>query len=185
EKGKGTGLGLATVYGIIEHHGGFIDFHSKVGVGTTFIIYLPSAERPMAVPAPEQERTIGGQETIFIVDDEDMIRSLVKDILAAKGYNVLAAPDGTTAAAMYKEHWRSIDLVILDMIMPGMGGRETMEKLKEINPNVRAILSTGYSDDDRARDLMALGVKVFLQKPYRTEELSTAVRKVLDEKQHS
>jgi PAS domain S-box-containing protein len=183
EKGKGTGLGLATVYGIIDHHGGFIDFHSKVGVGTTFFIYLPSAEVPLVAPALEHERTTGGQETIFIVDDEDMIRSLVKDILSAKGYKVMAAPDGATAAVIYQEHWRSIDLVILDMIMPGMGGRETMEKLKEINPNVRAILSTGYSADDRARDLMVLGVKVFLQKPYRTEELSIAVRKVLDEKQ--
>ena len=182
EKGKGTGLGLATVYGIIEHHGGFIDFQSRVGVGTTFFIYLPTADKPPVVPAPEQQRPTGGQETIFIVDDEDMIRALVKDILASKGYNVLAAPDGATAVTMYKENWRSIDLVILDMIMPGMTGRETMEKLKEINPNVRAILSTGYSEDDRARDLMALGVKVFLQKPYRTEALSIAVRKVLDEK---
>ncbi len=184
EKGKGTGLGLATAYGIIEHHGGFIGFQSKVGAGTAFFMYVPSAEGPVVVPAPEQERTSGGQETIFIVDDEDMIRSLVKDILAAKGYNVMAAPDGASAVALYEKQWRAIDLIILDMIMPGMGGRETMERLKQINPNVRAILSTGYSDDDRARDLMALGVKVFLQKPYRTEELSNAVRKVLDEKQH-
>lgn len=183
-KGKGTGLGLATVYGIIEHHGGFIDFHSKVGLGTTFIIYLPTVDRPVETPVHEAPRTSGGPETILIVDDEDMIRSLVKDILASKGYNVLAAPDGGSAVALYREKWRSIDLVILDMIMPVMGGRETMEKLKEINSNVRAILSTGYSEDDRARDLMALGVKVFLQKPYRTEELSTAVRKVLDERPH-
>jgi CheY-like chemotaxis protein len=183
-KGKGTGLGLATVYGIIEHHGGFIDFHSRVGMGTTFFIYLPTVDRPIEAPVPEQPRISGGRETILIVDDEDMIRSLVKDILASKGYNVMAAPDGGSAVALYQEQWHSIDLVILDMIMPGMGGRETMEKLKQINPGVRAILSTGYSEDDRARDLMALGVKVFLQKPYRTEELSTAVRKVLDEKQH-
>jgi two-component system, cell cycle sensor histidine kinase and response regulator CckA len=183
-KGKGTGLGLATVYGIIEHHGGFIDFHSKVGAGTTFVIYLPTVDRPIEAPAKEQARISGGPETILIVDDEDMIRSLVKDILTSKGYNVLTAPDGITAVALYEEQWRSIDLVILDMIMPGMGGRETMERFKQINADVRAILSTGYSEDDRARDLMALGVKVFLQKPYKTEQLSTAVRKVLDEKKH-
>jgi two-component system, cell cycle sensor histidine kinase and response regulator CckA len=183
-KGKGTGLGLATVYGIIEHHGGFVDFHSKVGAGTTFVIYLPTVDRPIETPAKEQARISGGPETILIVDDEDMIRSLVKDILTSKGYNVLTAPDGASAVVLYQEQWRSIDLVILDMIMPGMGGRETMEKFKQINPDVRAILSTGYSEDDRARDLMALGVKVFLQKPYKTEQLSTAVRKVLDEKQH-
>jgi CheY-like chemotaxis protein len=105
---------------------------------------------------------------------------LVKDILEDIGYHVLAAADGLEALEIYRGKTAQIDLVILDMTMPVMGGRETFEKLKELNPDVRAILSTGYSEDDRARQMLAMGVKAFVQKPYRIDDLASAVRRILD-----
>ena len=180
EKGKGTGLGLATVYGIVKNHNGFINVESEIGAGTTFSVYLPvvekSAERDLEVaPRPE-----GGQETILVVDDEETIRLLVRDVLEEIGYTVLSAGDGNQAVGLYKEKGAEIDLVILDMTMPGMGGRETFERLRELNPLVRAILSTGYSEDDRARQMLSMGVKAFVQKPYRIDDLASVVRRILD-----
>ncbi len=185
EKGRGTGLGLATAYGIVEHHGGLVNFTSEVGVGTTFTVYLPVINRQVAPPRTESPRMPGGRETILIVDDERMIRELVKDILESKGYQVLTAPDGASAIELFQRRRSSIDLVILDMIMPGMSGIETMRKLKAIESEVKAILSSGFSEDERTREFIDLGVKLFLQKPYRTEDLSNAVRRVLDGGWHS
>jgi CheY-like chemotaxis protein len=115
-----------------------------------------------------------------VVDDEETIRLLVQDILEDLGYHVLTAGDGFQAVELYREKIGTIGLVILDMAMPGMGGRETFEKLKELNPRVRAILSTGYSEDERARQMLAMGVKAFVQKPYRIDDLAFAVRRILD-----
>jgi len=164
----------------VKNHNGFINVESEIGAGTTFSVYLPvvekSAERDLEVaPRPE-----GGQETILVVDDEETIRLLVRDVLEEIGYTVLSAGDGNQAVGLYKEKGAEIDLVILDMTMPGMGGRETFEKLKELNPRVRAILSTGYSEDERARQMLAMGVKSFVQKPYRIDDLALAVRRILD-----
>ncbi|HTO94008.1 MAG TPA: response regulator, partial [Bacteroidota bacterium] len=180
EKGKGTGLGLATVYGIVKNHNGFINVESEIGKGTTFSVYIPAVERPAARAAAGEARVAGGRETILVVDDEETIRFLVRDILEGMGYTVLAAPDGSAALALYERHRGNVDLVILDMTMPGMGGRETFEKLKAVDPDVRAILSTGYAEDERARQMLALGVRAFVQKPYRVEELASAVRRILD-----
>lgn len=180
EKGKGTGLGLAMVYGIVKNHGGFVNFESEVGVGTKFSIYLPSAGKKVKTAAVEDIRASGGKETILVVDDEVTIRALVKDVLEERGYSVLAASDGREAVDMFQKNSEGIDLVILDMTMPVMGGRETFIQLKEIKPSVRAILSTGYSEDDRAREVLALGVMAFVQKPYRVDDLAASVRKVLD-----
>ena len=180
EKGKGTGLGLATVYGIVKNHGGYINVESDVGVGTTFSIYIPAVEKRAPAPIAVPPRAVGGRETILVVDDEEMIRMLVRDILQEKGYAVIGAGDGYEAERVYRERGRSIDLVILDMTMPGMSGRETFEKLRDINPDIRAILSTGYAKDERAREVLALGVKAFVQKPYKVDDLAAAVRRVLD-----
>jgi PAS domain S-box-containing protein len=180
EKGKGTGLGLATVYGIVQNHNGFINVESEMGNGTTFSVYIPAVDKAAAKVRETGPRPEGGRETILVVDDEETIRFLVRDILAEMGYNVLAAADGFQAVQLYTGRESEIDLVILDMTMPGMGGRETFEKLKEMNPRVRAILSTGYSEDERARQMLALGVKAFVQKPYRIDDLASAVRRILD-----
>ncbi|HTY59902.1 MAG TPA: PAS domain S-box protein [Bacteroidota bacterium] len=180
EKGKGTGLGLATVYGIVKNHNGFINVESEMGEGTTFSVYIPAVDKAAAKAPEVASRPEGGQETILVVDDEETIRFLVRDILEEIGYNVLAAADGYQAVEMYRNRESEIDLVILDMTMPGMGGRETFEKLKELNPRVRAVLSTGYSEDERARQMLAMGVKAFVQKPYRIDDLASAVRRILE-----
>jgi len=180
EKGKGTGLGLATVYGIVKNHSGFINVESEMGEGTTFSVYIPAVDKA-ADRVQEAASTLeGGRETILVVDDEETIRFLVRDVLEEIGYRVLSAGDGLQALELYAGKKAEIDLVILDMTMPGMGGRETFEKLKEINPRVRAILSTGYSEDERARQMLAMGVKAFVQKPYRVDDLASAVRRILD-----
>ncbi|HTS00498.1 MAG TPA: PAS domain S-box protein [Bacteroidota bacterium] len=180
EKGKGTGLGLATVYGIVKNHNGFVNVESEIGEGTTFSVYIPAVDRPAPREAGTEARVAGGRETILVVDDEETIRFLVRDILEEIGYTVLAAPDGREALALYARSRGNIDLVILDMTMPGLGGKETFVRLKGIDPRVRAILSTGYAEDERAREMLALGVRAFVQKPYRVEELAAAVRRTLD-----
>jgi PAS domain S-box-containing protein len=180
EKGKGTGLGLATVYGIVKNHNGFINVESEMGAGTTFSVYIPAVDKAAGKVQEIESRPEGGEETILVVDDEETIRLLVRDILEEMGYNVLSAADGNEAVELYRGRNTEIDLVLLDMTMPGMGGRETFEKLKELNPRVRAILSTGYAEDERARQMLAMGVKAFVQKPYRIDDLASAVRRILD-----
>jgi two-component system, cell cycle sensor histidine kinase and response regulator CckA len=180
EKGKGTGLGLATVYGIVKNHNGNIDVKSEIGRGTTFDVLFPAVEMKAVSQEERLEVVSGGNETILVVDDEETIRRLLRDLLAAKGYHVLEAADGRQALSVYMEHDKEIDLVILDMVMPEMGGREAYVRLRELNPRIRTILSTGYAEDDRARELMSMGVMAFVQKPYRVEELAAVVRSVLD-----
>jgi PAS domain S-box-containing protein len=180
EKGKGTGLGLATVYGIVKNHNGYIDVQSDIGKGTRFSVHFPAVEKEAVTSEEKIERVSGGNETILVVDDEDTIRFLLRDLLQAKGYRVLEAANGREALQVYEEHREAIDLVILDMMMPEMGGRETYVRLRERDANIRTILSTGYAEDERARELMAMGVKAFVQKPYRVEELAGVVRSVLD-----
>jgi two-component system cell cycle sensor histidine kinase/response regulator CckA len=182
EKGKGTGLGLATVYGIVKNHGGHTRVESEVGKGTTFSVYLPAVDvRPHTVKQADIPAT-GGNEQILIVDDEPTIRILLEDVLKEMGYRVVPAAGGAEALSYYAEKGDGVDLVILDMAMPGMNGKETFERLKAIDPDVRVILSTGYSEDERARELFSLGIKGFVGKPYRVEDLAAVVRRVLDGK---
>ena len=164
----------------MKNHGGFIDIQSEIGKGTSFIVYVPTVEARVSRAGTRSEQVIGGKEHILIVDDEETIRSLVKDILESMGYTVLGAADGRQAVAMYSERGTAIDLVILDMAMPGMAGPETFERLIAMNPALKVIISTGYAEDERARDLIVKGVKAFVQKPFRIDELAGAVRKVLD-----
>jgi len=180
EDGKGTGLGLSMVYGVVRNHGGSIDVKSKPGEGATFRVYLPASQRAEAMHSPKIETPKGGDELILVVDDEEPIRALASDILESHGYRVMAASDGAIATEIYEKHSGDIRLVILDMVMPKLGGGDAFLRMKEMNPAIRALLSTGYSQDGKAREILESGVMGFLQKPYEVNELLSAVRKVLD-----
>jgi PAS domain S-box-containing protein len=180
EMGRGAGLGLASAYGIIKGHGGFIGVASKVGEGTTFDLYLP-ASRKKAVPATVHlEAAVPGRETILLIDDEEIIIDVSREILEALGYRVWTVRTGQEAIALYKSRKNEIDLIILDMIMPGMSGGDTFDHLRVIHPGVKVILSTGYSLTGQAREIMARGCRGFIQKPYKIETLSQKVREVLE-----
>jgi two-component system, cell cycle sensor histidine kinase and response regulator CckA len=178
--GLGTGLGLASAYGIIKNHGGIINVYSEVGRGTTFTIYLPASTRAIfeekIIPVEAKKST----ESVLIVDDQDMILAVARDMLKALGYKVFTAQGGKEALAIYNENKKGIDVVILDMIMPSMSGGETFDKLKAINPDVRVILSSGYSINGQATEIMQRGCNGFIQKPFNIKELSQKIREVLD-----
>jgi len=182
EMGRGTGLGLATVYGIIKGHKGIINVYSEMGHGTTFNIYLPSSEKEVAEERSAAENLLKGNETILLIDDEDVIVAVSGEILESLGYNVLTARSGREAIEIYKANREKVALTILDMIMPDMGGDETFDHLKEINPNVKVILSSGYSLNGQAIKIMEKGCYAFIQKPFTIMSLSQKIRDVLDDK---
>ncbi len=178
--GRGSGLGLASVYGIIRNHGGIINVDSEKGRGTKFQIYLPaSANEAPAGAEKAPVNIVRGTETILFVDDEKINLDVGGRILESLGYIVLLAANGHEALDIYRMHSNHIHLVVLDMIMPGMSGKETFDGLKDINPDVLVILSSGYSIDGLAQEIMELGVKAFLQKPFTVEELSLKISGVL------
>jgi PAS domain S-box-containing protein len=181
EPGKGSGMGLAMVYGIVKNHGGWIDARSAFGRGTTFRILLPASPEATAAPAatPRQELPAGGTETILFVDDEESLRLLAKEMLGSLGYTILTARNGVEALARYSEQRGEIALVILDLIMPEMGGVETFRRLREIDPEARVLVSSGYAGDERPETLLPEGVAGFLQKPYRLGALAAAIRRAL------
>ncbi|OPX41173.1 MAG: hypothetical protein B1H13_03530 [Desulfobacteraceae bacterium 4484_190.3] len=185
EVGKGTGLGLAMVYGIVKSHEGYIMCASEPGDGTTFKIYFPVMEGIPArfeTEAKNNEATSErGSETILLVDDEEILRDIGRDILETFGYTVLLAPDGESALELYKERRKHISLVILDLIMPGMGGKQCLEKLLKINPDTKVVIASGYSIDGHAKDALKAGAKAFVSKPYELNKMLQAVRSVLDE----
>jgi len=183
EPGKGTGLGLASASGIIKNHDGFITVQSELGRGSTFNIYLPISGKGMVTEVEvAEQRILTGRETILVVDDEQSIAQVTRDILTSLGYQVISVGSGQEAVAVYMEKGKGIDLVILDMIMPGMGGGKTFATLREINPDVKVILSSGYSIDGEARQILARGCNSFIQKPFRIAELSKKIRDVLNSK---
>ena len=183
DAGQGSGLGLASAYGIIKNHGGFMNVYSEKGAGTTFNIYLPASEREVAKegPVPYPQELQYGQGTVILVDDEEIILDVGQGMLEKIGYRVLAAGSGQDAVDVYKKQKDEIILVILDMIMPGMGGRETYERLKAINGDVKVLLSSGYSINGQAQTILNRGCSGFIQKPFTMEELSRKVREALDE----
>ncbi len=179
EMGRGTGLGLAMVYGIIKNHGGFIEVNSKKGQGTTFNVYLPASDAEIVEEKGLEETLKRGSENILLVDDEDLIVDVGEKLLARMGYSVLVARSGREAIDIYSKKKNNIEMVILDMIMPDMSGGETYDKLREINPDIKVLLSSGYSLRGQAKDILARGCKGFIQKPFNMRELSHKLREVL------
>ena len=166
---KGTGLGLASVYGIIKAHGGYIDVESKKGQGTTFYVYLPANKAEDIAQRAEAERGIEilqGKETALLVDDEDMVLDVGQDLLKSLGYKVLIAKGGKEALEIYEKNKEKIDIVILDMIMPVIGGGEAYDRMKEINPDIKVLLSSGYSINGQATEILRRGCDGFIQKPF-------------------
>lgn len=177
--GRGTGLGLATVYGIIKGHGGVIHVDSEPGKGTTFILYLPASEKEAVKEPMETGAIAGGRERILLADDEWMVLDVTRELLESLGYRVYVAGSGQEAVAIYMEKKDDVDLVILDMIMPGISGGETFDRLREINPEVRVLLSSGYSITGQAQDILDRGCNGFLQKPFHIGQLSGKIREIL------
>ena len=182
EKGKGTGLGLSTVYGIVKQSNGYVYLHSELGSGTTFYIYLPSVAESAegTVPARSQENEKGGSETILLVEDEASVRELVRETLALRGYRVLQAEngeDGLRVAENLKEH---IDLLITDVVMPGIGGRELAKKLLLARPGIGVLYLSGYTEDAVVHQGALSPGTAFLQKPFTLLALAKKVRDVLN-----
>ncbi len=182
EMGRGTGLGLASAYGIIKNHGGIINVYSRKGQGTTFNIYLPTTEGFIREQSPvvQDEGIQRGHEAVLLVDDEEIIIDVGEKMLKEMGYQVLLAKSGKEAVEMYTSHKDEIDLVILDMIMPDMGGGDAYDTLKEIDPDIVVLLSSGYSLNGQATEILERGCDGFIQKPFNMSQLSQAIRKTLD-----
>ena len=180
--GKGTGLGLAVAYGIVQQHAGFIQCQSEVGCGTRFEIYLPAIEDSVNFleQAPIKVEPIKGSETILLVDDEDFIRELGFRILSAAGFKVLAAANGREGLEIYEESRSKIGLVILDLIMPEMGGKQCLEEILRINPKANVLIASGAGAMGTTEDALAAGAKGFVRKPFKIEEMLGAIRRVLD-----
>jgi len=179
EMGRGTGLGLASVYGIIKNHGGYIYVTSAPGRGATFSIYLPASEKEFIREVSRTEEVVKGSGTVLLVDDDAIIIEVGVDVLERLGYQVMTAGSGEEAIAVYMKNKDRIDIVLLDMIMPGMGGGETFDRLKEINPDIPVLLLSGYSIDGLATKILNRGCKGFLQKPFKIVDLSNKISEIL------
>ena len=177
-----TGLGMPSAYGIIKGHGGYIDVDSEKGKGATFNIYLPAIEKMIEQKNVLSDELVKGNGTILLVDDEEMVLEAGKELLDHLGYEVLLAENGREALELYKKNLDKIDLVLLDMVMPVMGGGEAFDRIKEINTNVKVLLSSGYSLEGEAKEILNRGCDAFIQKPFKLEQLSQKLREVLDKK---
>lgn len=182
ERGRGTGLGLASVYGIIKNHGGFILVDSEKDIGTSFTVYLPASDKCIEQERRAPDQVHKGSETVLIIDDEEMIVEVGKSMLESLGYRVITARGGRQGLQIFDRNKGTIDLVILDMVMPDLGGKETFEALHRQDPQVKVLLSSGYSLDGQAKEILAGGCRGFIQKPFTMAELSRRIRDILDGK---
>ncbi len=183
EKGKGTGLGLAVVYGVVSSARGIVDVQSTPGSGSVFTLYLPvPKEANMSEPKPVKPETEirGGTETLLIIEDEASMLSVLKMGLENKGYTILSALDGREALEKFKEHKDTIDLVITDLGLPKVSGEHVLIEMKRIKPGVKVIVASGFVDTDQRAELLALGANTIIMKPYEQTEVQEKVREVLD-----
>ncbi len=182
EKSRGTGLGLASAYGIIKNHGGMVTVYSEIGHGATFNIYLPVSDKEVYREVPMGAGLIKGSATILLVDDEEMIIDVGRAMLERLGYRVVVSRGGREAVKAITDMGNEIDMVILDLIMPGMDGGTTFDRIREIQPGMPVLLSSGYAINGRAHEIMRRGCNGFIQKPYNISDLSNKVCNVLDGK---
>ncbi|MBW2568977.1 MAG: response regulator [Deltaproteobacteria bacterium] len=183
-RGKGTGLGLSMVYGIVKNHGGHITCYSEPNQGSIFRIYFPmlGAESTEQKAESKKEEIVGGNETILMVDDDEILLNLGQDMLGEYGYTTVAAETGEKAVELYKAQKDQIDLVLLDISMPGMGGHKCLRELLKINPNARIVIATGYAVTGKVKELLDSGAKDYIGKPYQLKDLLKKLRGVLDKK---
>ncbi|MBU2520632.1 MAG: GAF domain-containing protein [Proteobacteria bacterium] len=179
DMGQGTGLGLAATYGIIRAHNGYIDVDSKMHQGTTFRIYLPASEIKLRKAVKTSEKLIKGTGTVLMIDDEEDILEVGSELLKTIGYKILTAIDGKGAVEIYKNNMDKIDIVLLDMIMPTMGGGKIFDTIKKINPNAKVLLTSGYSLDSQVAEILDRGCDGFIQKPFNLNQLSEKIREIL------
>ncbi len=180
EMGRGTGLGLASAYGIIKSHNGFINVESEVGRGSEFIIHLPASEKASIEETVIAEKLVMGNETLLLVDDEEDILKIGAEMLNRLGYKVMPARSGMEAVKLFTEKKDEINLVILDMVMPEMNGSETFDLLKKIQPDLKVLLSSGYSLSEEASQILKNGHNSFIQKPFDINRVSSKIRELLD-----
>ncbi len=179
-EGKGTGLGLSTVYGIVKNHNAYIYVNSEKGKGTDFIIFFPTTDKDI-IDKKEDDDLVQGAATILVIDDEEEVRYLLNTQLADLGYKILFADDGRKGIKLYKSKAEEIDLVLLDMIMPNLSGKETFEMLKEIDPDIKILIISGYSKNDVVSEVIQRGALGFIQKPFTFFDLSMQVSNALNE----
>ena len=178
DMGRGTGLGLASAYGIIKNHQGLITVYSQKGEGATFNIYLPASDKELLQSTENPERSFSGTGTILLVDDEQIILDVCEPMLNLLGYNVITARGGLEAIDILREKDHTIDLIILDMIMPGISGSETFDRLRGINPDSKILLSSGYSLNGQATEILNRGCNGFIQKPFNINHLASKIQEI-------
>jgi CheY-like chemotaxis protein len=180
EMGRGTGLGLASTYGIVKGHQGIINVYSEKGQGSTFNIYLPAAEDNALQAAAPADQPAAERGAILVVDDEKAVRDVTGAMIRRLGFEVMLADSGQEAIDLYRANRGRIDLVIMDMVMPEMGGGEAIDRLRAINPDIKVILSSGYSLNGEAKHILERGAaRIFIQKPFQIKELSEKIGELL------
>jgi CheY-like chemotaxis protein len=179
DKGKGTGLGLSSVYGTIKSHNGYIELISEAGKGTRAEIHLPCTRNAELKPSERQRGILKGQGAILFVDDEEMVREMASEAIKELGYSVVTSSDGQDALNYYRSHAEEIDLTILDIIMPHMGGYECFKAMKAINPKLKVIVCSGYVINNEARKMLHQGAVGFIQKPFSMKTLEKALQTAL------